>query len=146
MIIGPKPLSLHHLLSPPRRPAQGQKPPLLLLLHGIGASEYDLFALVEYLDPRFLVISLQAPVLLRPDSYAWFEVQFTGEGPVIRPEQAEASRQKVLSFIQEAPQAYGADPKCVYLMGFSQGAIMSLALTLTRPELLAGVVAMSGRT
>jgi phospholipase/carboxylesterase len=119
---------------------------MLLLLHGIGASEHDLFALAEYLDPRFLVISLQAPFQLQPDSYAWFEVQFTGQGPIIRPEQAESSRQKLISFIQEAPQAYGADPNRVYLMGFSQGAIMSLALTLTKPGLLAGVVAMSGRT
>ncbi|HSG15655.1 MAG TPA: phospholipase [Anaerolineae bacterium] len=147
MMIGPQPLSLHHLLNQPlRRPPRGQKPPMLLLLHGIGASEYDLFALAEYLDPRFLVISLQAPFQLRPDSFAWFEVQFTGQGPVIRPEQAEASRQELISFIQEAPQAYQANPSRVYLMGFSQGAIMSLGLTLTRPELLAGVVAMSGRT
>ena len=147
MMIGRQPLPLHHLLNQPlRRPPQGQKPPMLLLLHGIGASEYDLFALAEYLDPRFLVISLQAPFQLRPDSFAWFEVQFSGQGPVIRPEQAEASRQKLISFIQEAPLAYGADADRVYLMGFSQGAIMSLALTLTRPELLAGVVAMSGRT
>ena len=147
MMIGPQPLPLHHLLNQPLlRPPQGEKPPMLLLLHGIGASEYDLFALAEYLDPRFLVISLQAPFQLRPDSYAWFEVQFTGQGPIIRPEQAESSRQKLISFIQEAPQAYGADPNRVYLMGFSQGAIMSLALTLTKPGLLAGVVAMSGRT
>jgi phospholipase/carboxylesterase len=33
----------------------------------------------------------------------------------------------------------------VYLAGFSQGAMMSLALALTRPEKIAGVVAMSGR-
>ncbi|MEO6458520.1 MAG: dienelactone hydrolase family protein, partial [Chloroflexia bacterium] len=43
-------------------------------------------------------------------------------------------------------QAYGLDPEGVYLMGFSQGAIMSMSLTLTEPEKLAGVVAMSGRT
>lgn len=86
-MIGPQKLSLNHLVSPPRRlPPNQKRPPLLLLLHGIGASEYDLLALAEYMDPRFLVLSLQAPFQLRPDSYAWFEVQFTGQGPVIQPE------------------------------------------------------------
>jgi phospholipase/carboxylesterase len=42
------------------------------------------------------------------------------------------------------PPAYNADPQRVYLMGFSQGAIMSLSIMLTEPALLAGVVAMSG--
>ncbi len=139
-------LPLFHFLShPTRQVSPGKKPPLLLLLHGIGGSEYDLFGLAPYLDPRLLVLSLRAPVLLRPDSYAWFEVNFAGEGPIIHPEQAEASRLSLIDFIERAPAAYGADPSEVYLFGFSQGAIISLAVTLTRPDLLAGVVAASGR-
>lgn len=52
----------------------------------------------------------------------------------------------MISFIRQAPEAYLADADRIYLMGFSQGAIMSLTLTLTNPQPLAGVVAMSGRT
>ena len=80
-----------------------------------------------------------------PGSYAWFEVNFTPQGPVINPEQAEASRKTLITFIKEAITAYGANPKQVYLMGFSQGAIMSASVALTRPELVAGAVLMSGR-
>ena len=57
----------------------------------------------------------------------------------------EASRQLLLSFIAEASAAYGADPARIYLMGFSQGAIMSASVVLTRPDLIAGAVLMSGR-
>ncbi len=120
-------------------------PPLLLLLHGIGSNEHDLYGLAPFLDKRFLIISLRAPNTLGPGSYAWFEADFTPQGPVINPEQAEASRITLITFLKEAITAYGADPKQVYLMGFSQGAIMSASVALTQPELVAGAVLMSGR-
>lgn len=120
-------------------------PPLLLLLHGVGSNEHDLFGLAPFLDERFLIISARAPNTLEPGSYAWFEVNFTPQGSLIDPQQAEASRQALIAFLNEAVTAYGADPKQVYLMGFSQGAIMSASVALTRPELVAGVVLMSGR-
>jgi phospholipase/carboxylesterase len=138
-----KTLSLVHLVSQPKVGAS--TPPLLLLLHGVGSNEHDLFGLVPYLDKRFLIISVRAPNTLGPGSYAWFEVDFTPQGPVINPAQAEASRQAVITFLGEAVEVYDADPKQVYLMGFSQGAIMSASVALTRPQLVAGVVLMSGR-
>jgi len=140
-------LGLYHLSQRPRTtPAAGEHPPLLILLHGVGSHEGDLFGLAPYLDPRFHILSLRAPYTLGPGSYAWFEVQFPPQGPVIQPEQAEASRKALVHFIEKVSAHYQADPRQVYLLGFSQGAILSLALTLTRPDLLAGVVAMSGRT
>lgn len=142
----PKSLPLIHLVREPQTPpAPGGKPPLLLLLHGVGSHERDLFALAPALDPRFLILSLRAPNVLGPQSYAWFT--FTPSPTVnrINAEQAEASRQLLLRFIPEAVAAYGADPARVYLMGFSQGAIMSASVALTRPDLVAGAVLMSGR-
>jgi phospholipase/carboxylesterase len=79
------------------------------------------------------------------DSFAWFEVNFTSQGPVINPEEAEASRNTLIAFIDEVVKAYGADAQRVYLMGFSQGAIMSASVALSRPDLVAGAVLMSGR-
>src|SRR5438034_8443226 len=136
-------LSLVHLVRQPL--VKGGSPPLLLLLHGVGSNEYDLFELAPYLDGRFLIISARAPNTLGRDSYAWFEVNFTPQGPVIIPEQAEASRKRLITFIDEVVKAYGADAQQVYLMGFSQGAIMSASVALTRPDLVAGAVLMSGR-
>jgi phospholipase/carboxylesterase len=136
-------LSLVHLVRQPQ--VKGASTPLLLLLHGVGSNEYDLFGLAPYLDKRFLIISVRAPYTMEVDSFAWFEVNFTPQGPIIQPEQAEASRNRMITFLNEAVAAYGADPQQVYLMGFSQGAIMSASVALTRPELVAGVVLMSGR-
>jgi phospholipase/carboxylesterase len=138
-----KTLPLVHLVRQPI--IEADTPPLLLLLHGIGSNEHDLYGLAPFLDKRFLIISVRAPNTLGPGSYAWFEVDFTPQGPVINPKQEEASRETLISFLKEAITAYGADPKQVYLMGFSQGAIMSASVALTQPELVAGAVLMSGR-
>lgn len=118
---------------------------MLLLLHGVGSNEHDLIQLAPYLDPRFFVVSARAPITLAPGMYAWFEVQLDPVRPIINPQQAESSREKLLTFIDKAIETYRIDPLRVYLMGFSQGAIMSLAVALTSPEKVAGVVAMSGR-
>lgn len=136
--------ALKHLV---REPADaGRTPaPLLLLLHGIGSNEADLFSLAPYLDERFLVVSARAPFALDYGGYGWFRIDFTPRGMVPDIEQAKQSLQLLPGFVDELVAAYGADSRRVYLMGFSQGAMMSLALTLTQPEKVAGLVAMSGR-
>jgi len=59
--------------------------------------------------------------------------------------QALESRERLVAFLAEACREYGADPSRVWLCGFSQGASMALGVALSRPELLRGVVAHSGR-
>lgn len=138
-----QPLSLVHLTRQPL--VTSHKPPLLLQLHGVGSNEQDLFGLAPSLDKRFLILSLRAPITLAPGSYAWFELNFTPQGLVINNAQAEASLETLIAFIGEAITAYEANPEQVYLMGFSQGAIMSASIALTHPDLVAGAVLMSGR-
>lgn len=136
--------SLIHLTRAPTE-KQPRLPPLLLLLHGVGSHEGDLINLAPYLDGRFFIASARAPITLAPGMYGWFHVELDPITPVIVPEEAESSRLLLLKFLDELVDAYDLDLKGVYLMGFSQGAIMSLSLVLTRPDRLAGVVAMSGR-
>lgn len=136
-------LSLVHLVRQPSQPSAGS-PPLLLLCHGLGSDETDLLGLSPYLDPRFLVISVRAPVPHGP-GYTWFNLQILPDRILADMQQAAQALQTLQSFLQEAISTYGADPQQVYLMGFSQGAIMSLYLTLTDPEKVTGMVAMSGR-
>lgn len=137
-------LSLIHEVREPSAPSGGP-PPLLLLLHGLGSDEGDLLGLAPELGGSFLCVSARGPYALGPGAFAWYHVGFGPEGPTIRPEEAEASRLGLIRFIDELVEAYGADAGRVYLMGFSQGAIMSLGVALTRPDKPAGVVAMSGR-
>jgi len=136
--------SLFHQSAPPKSGLEG-KPPLLLLLHGYGANEDDLFSLSPYLDERFMIVSARAPIALQPMSYAWFNLGFTPQGVIVNPDEVEGSRRTIYKFIGEIVDAYNCDPGAVYLMGFSQGAMMSLAVALTYPGSAAGVVAMSGR-
>ncbi len=138
-------LSLAHVIRPAQATEPSSRPPLLLLLHGVGSNEYDLFRRAPQLDARFLVVSARAPVTREPGSYAWFTVRFTADGFIIDAQQLEASRKRLITFIGEAVRAYKADPARVYLMGFSQGAIMSLTLALTEPYLVGGIVALAGR-
>jgi phospholipase/carboxylesterase len=136
--------SLTHLVREPGR--RGQSPsPLLLLLHGVGSNEEDLFGLAPYLDARFLIVSARAPVVMGAGAYGWFNIEFTPQGMTADAEQAKRSLELLPAFLDELGKTYLTDDKCVYLAGFSQGAMMSLALALTRPEKIAGVVAMSGR-
>jgi phospholipase/carboxylesterase len=137
------PLALTHLV---RQPAQADAAPLLLiLLHGIGSNEDDLFGLAPYLDERFLIVSARAPNPYGWGGYAWFEIEWLPDRIVINHEQAAASHELITRFIGEAAAAYSADPARVYLLGFSQGAMMAGWVALSRPDLVAGTVLMSGR-
>ncbi|NOT59835.1 MAG: alpha/beta fold hydrolase [Acidobacteria bacterium] len=139
--------SLFHHTALPKSAEDGekQKPPLLILLHGYGANEDDLFSLAPFVDERFFIVCVRAPIRIGMGSYAWFRLGFTPEGILIDPNEVEAARQTLRQFVDEAVTAYHADPKAVFLLGFSQGAMMSLDLALREPSLIAGVAALSGR-
>ena len=137
--------SLTHLSRPPIEPPKG-KAPLLVLLHGVGSNEQDLMGLAEYLDPRWHLISARAPIVMGPQSFGWFQVQWDQTGRLrFDMEEARASVEMVKRFVQELYDSYEVDPSQTYLVGFSQGAILSSAIMLTAPDTVAGAVLMSGR-
>lgn len=129
----------------PGRLVRGQLPPLLLLLHGIGSNEQSMAVLARSFDPRLVVVAVRSPLQLGQNSFAWFHVTFTPAGPVINEPEARAAWTQLPQLIDEAADAFGADPDRVYLGGFSQGGIVSLATLLTAPEKVAGTIVMSGR-
>ena len=91
-------LALEHLVRKPGGVGQAP-PPLLLLLHGVGSNEEDLFALAPYLDARFLVVSARAPVALDYGGYGWFRIEFTPSGMVADEEQARKSLRLLPGFV-----------------------------------------------
>jgi phospholipase/carboxylesterase len=117
--------------------------PVLMLLHGRGTTEDDLLGLVDYLDPRFFVVSVRAPFKFEQGigGYTWYDVQDVG---IPHPMQFEESYNRLTQFVLDVNQNYPVDPRRVFMLGFSMGSIMSLALSLTKPELIRGVVAHSG--
>ncbi|GAB4207473.1 MAG: phospholipase [Roseiflexaceae bacterium] len=136
-------LSLPHVV---RRPAkQDGAPPMLVLLHGYGSNEHDLFGLAPYLDERLLIVSARAPLTLMPGGYAWFHLGFEQTGGISFDLPGMLHQvDRVATFVEEAATAYGADPKRVFLGGFSQGAIMTAVTLVRRPGLLAGALMLSG--
>jgi phospholipase/carboxylesterase len=120
------------------------RPPLLVLLHGLGADEHDLFGLAPYLDPRFLVVSLRAPRLAEPMGHSWYDIDWFGVPRFVDEEQAAESRDLLAGFLPEACEELGADPSKVWLMGFSQGAFLASGLALAHPELIRGIAGHSG--
>jgi phospholipase/carboxylesterase len=137
-------MTLHHITREPRRDTP-ERPPLLVLLHGVRSNEQDLMGLAPALDPRFFVVSARAPLTLGPGAYGWYHVEFTPTGYIVDEQEAEESRRALLRFVDELTSSYPVDPSRVYLMGFSQGCIMSVAAALSDPYKFAGAVGMSGR-
>ncbi len=77
--------------------------------------------------------------------YRWYAIDWTAMPPRGDPAEIAASRNLLARFVDEATDAYATDPSRTFLFGFSQGAIMSLALLLARPDVVRAVVAHSGR-
>lgn len=136
-------LSLFHLVREPK--IIQDKNPLLLLLHGYGSNEEDLFSFAPQLPEEYYVISARAPYPLPPYGNAWYAINFdAGMNKFSDNGQAIESRDAIAAFIDELLQAYPIDKDKVNLVGFSQGAILSYAVALTYPEKIDRVLALSG--
>lgn len=120
-------------------------PPLLILLHGTGSNEQDLFSFADQLPGKFLVVSVRAPYTIEKGSYTWYELHFENGKPISNNTQGEQSRKTILSFIEQLKSKHDFDASQVYLCGFSQGGIMSYSVALTAPEKIKGIAVMSGR-
>ncbi len=136
-------LSLYHLVREPKNIKN--KNPLLLLLHGYGSNEEDLFSFASELPDEYYVVSARAPFDMMYKSYAWYAINFDAdENKFSDLEQARASRDSIAGFIDELIAEYPIDADKVTLVGFSQGCILSYAVALSYPKKVQRVVAMSG--
>ena len=136
-------LSLYHLVREPK--IIKDKNPLLLLLHGYGSNEEDLFSFASELPEEYYVISVRAPYDMMYGSYAWYAINFDAdENKFSDHEQARESRDLIANFIDELVANYPIDAHDITLIGFSQGCILSYAVALSYPEKVQRVVAMSG--
>lgn len=136
-------LSLEYLIREPK--IKQEKNPLLLLLHGYGSNEADLFSFASELPDEYYIISARAPYDLQYGSYAWYAINFDADQNKFSDfEQAKVSRDLIATFIDELIKIYPIDVKNITLVGFSQGSILSYAVALSHPEKVKNVIALSG--
>jgi phospholipase/carboxylesterase len=122
------------------RPARGEPEGLLVLLHGRGADEHDLYPLLDLLDPerRLLGATPRGPLSLPPGGAHWYALYRLGY-----PDPATFS--ETFPQLVEWLDGSGFPPERTVIGGFSQGAVMTYALGLVRGRPRpAGLMALSG--
>ena len=135
-------LSLYHIVS---KSSLNENAPLLIMLHGYGSDENDLFSFASELPEELFIISVRAPYPMQPFGNAWYAINFDAEkGKWSDNQQAAASRDLIATFIDQAVATYPVNKDNVSLLGFSQGTILSYAVALTYPVKVKNIVALSG--
>lgn len=133
---------LHYI----KRPSKlKENAPLMIMCHGYGSDENDLFSFASELPEELFIISLRAPYVMQPFGNAWYAINFDAEkGKWSDDEQATESVDKIADFIDYACKTYPVNPENVTLLGFSQGTILSYAVALNYPTKIKNIVALSG--
>jgi len=135
--------NIEYLIREPK--IKKEKNPLLLLLHGYGSNEEDLFSFATELPEEYYVVSARAPYDLQPYGHAWYAITFDADqNKFSDDDQAIESRDLIARFIDELVSELPIDSENVTLIGFSQGTILSYAVALSYPEKIKRVVALSG--
>ncbi|PLS17411.1 esterase [Bacillus sp. M6-12] len=114
--------------------------PALFVMHGMGSNEKNMLSLVDGLEDTFYIFSVRGH-LSQPPGFAYFTIQGYG-----KPDRQvfDYGISQLTSFIDYATEQYPIDASQLYLLGFSQGAIVSMTLGLTLENRIKGIIALSG--
>ena len=122
-----------------------ENPPLLILLHGYGSNELDLFSFANELPDSLVIVSLRAPYEMGYGGYAWYDINLDSENNKFSDlNQARESLKKITITIDYLKTKYSTNPNNTFLLGFSQWAILSYALSFNFPNKIQHVIALSG--
>lgn len=129
--------NLTYLFMPAEQQTQPQS--MLVMMHGYGANEQDFNDFPVIVPSNMIVVSLRAPLPVAGDSYQWYR-SGSQEAADVR-----TSSQEVEATVKTLQQQYHISPSHTYIGGFSQGAVMTYAVSLNAPQLFHGAVIFSGR-
>jgi phospholipase/carboxylesterase len=125
--------------------SSSEKRPVIIMLHGYGSDENDLFSFASELPSKYAVISLKAPYPMQPFGNAWYAIHFDNkDGKWSDDAQAIESRDKVANCIDEIIEKYKIDEENITLLGFSQGTILSFSVALSYPQKVKNIIGLSG--
>lgn len=132
-------------------PASGTAKSLVVFVHGYGADGADLLGLADPLAPHlpdtvFVSVDAPSPCAGNPFGRQWFPIpRFDGSSEVEAAVEMNRAADDLNSFIDQRLAAEGLSEAAFGLLGFSQGAMMSLHVAPRRAKAMAGVVAISGK-
>ena len=116
----------------------------IFFLHGFGSNMQDLFGLSPLFNQNWTCVSLQASIPVQYNGWAWAELDFQNIGKLPKPEQMKIHQEKVFESIEQCIKKLDLDPNRINLLGFSQGASLSIYSGLKNPNTFNSVVALSG--
>jgi len=120
---------------------------VIIMFHGYGSNKDDLFSFAKFMNPNFLIISVQAPIQMDYNSYCWWSLNYNNDMQLqMDVKEAENSLNELNRFISEdLSTKYNFGLNQVYLLGFSQGCMISYALSINFPENYKKAVGLSGK-
>jgi len=137
-----KELPLYHIYRPS---TLKENAPLLIMLHGYGSDENDLFSFANELPEELFIISLKAPYSLEPQGNAWYAINFDADQNKWNDnEQAKISMETLIKCIDKACEICPVNKNNVSLLGFSQGTILGMATALNYTTKIKNVIGLSG--
>jgi phospholipase/carboxylesterase len=136
-------LSLEHNYKAPAKNTGAN--PAIILIHGYGSNEEDLFSFAPELPDHYHIISLKAPIPMQPSGNAWYNIHWDNkDGKMSDIPQAIIARELISKCIDEVVAKYAADAKDITLIGFSQGTILSFSVGLSHPNKVKNIIGLSG--
>ncbi|NOU74540.1 esterase [Paenibacillus sp. LMG 31458] len=133
-------LTYHYDIQLPSHMDPDKKYPTIFTLHGKGSNEKNMFGLVEPISDEFIIVGIRGNLTLGA-GFQYYELKSLGNP--IR-EMFDQAIDQLQSFIHYATEKYPIDSGKRYLLGFSQGAILSMSLALAMGDQLKGIVALNG--
>lgn len=129
----------------------GQAKSLVVFVHGYGADGADLLGLADVLGPHLPDTAFVAPDAAErlpgaPFGRQWFAIpRFDGSTHAQAAAGLEMATQDLSEFVDQRMAYEGLGPQAVALVGFSQGAMLSLHMAPRRGEPIAAVISISGQ-
>ena len=120
---------------------------VIIMFHGYGSNKDDLFSFAKFMNPNFLIISVQAPIQMDYNSYCWWSLNYNNDMQLqMDVKEAENSLNELNRFIgEDLSVKYNFGLNQVYLLGFSQGCMISYALSINFPKNYKKAVGLSGK-
>lgn len=120
---------------------------VIIMFHGYGSNKDDLFSFAKFMNPNFLIISIQAPIQMDYNSYCWWSLNLNNDMQLqMDVKEAKNSLNELNRFISaDLSVKYNFGLNQVYLLGFSQGCMISYALSINFPKNYKKAVGLSGK-